>query len=258
MVERKVLLSLLAHPDDAEFLCAGTLALLRRKGWEIHIATMTPGDCGSVEHGREEISTIRRGEGVESAKLLDGTYHCCECEDLFITYDKPTLLRAIEVLRKVRPTVVFALSPQDYSLDHEMASKVAQAATFAGGIPNVAIDGVEPFEPVPYLYYLDAVDGVDRLGNSIEPGIVVDIGSEMETKEKMLCCHASQRGWLMAHHGVDEYVNSMKAFSQSRGELIGADFAEGFRQHLGHCYPSDNILKSELGELVFEMQGKQR
>ena len=38
---RKVL-SILAHPDDAEFMCAGTLALLKQKGWEVHIATMTP------------------------------------------------------------------------------------------------------------------------------------------------------------------------------------------------------------------------
>ena len=42
----------LAHPDDAEFLCAGTLIRLKQEhGWEVHIASMTPGDCGSVEHG---------------------------------------------------------------------------------------------------------------------------------------------------------------------------------------------------------------
>ena len=96
MVEHKVLLSLLAHPDDAEFLCGGTMALLHQKGWEIHIASMTPGDCGSIEHSRQEISNIRRAEGAKSAELLDGKFHCCECEDLFITYDKPTLLKAIE------------------------------------------------------------------------------------------------------------------------------------------------------------------
>ena len=55
-------LAILAHPDDAEFLCAGTLVRLRKeKGWTIHIATMTPGDCGSAEHNPEEIARIRRG-----------------------------------------------------------------------------------------------------------------------------------------------------------------------------------------------------
>ena len=49
-----VILSVLAHPDDAEFLCAGTMArLVREYGWRAVIATMTPGDCGSAEHSSE-------------------------------------------------------------------------------------------------------------------------------------------------------------------------------------------------------------
>ena len=72
----KTVLSLGAHPDDAEFLCAGTLALLHKKGWNIHIATMAPGDCGTVQYSREEISRIRKGEAAKSAALLDGSYHC--------------------------------------------------------------------------------------------------------------------------------------------------------------------------------------
>ncbi len=253
MSDRKVVLSLLAHPDDAEFLCAGTLALLHEKGWEVHIATLTPGDCGSARHGREEISRIRRGEGVESAAVLDGQYHCLEREDVFITYDKPTLLKAIEVVRKVGPTIVFALSPQDYSHDHEKSSEVAQAACFAAGVPNVATADVRAFEPIPYLYYLDAVDGVDRFGNAIAPSMVVDITSAMATKEKMLCCHDSQRSWLKSHHGIDEYVIVMKRLSKKRGELVGVEYGEGFRQHLGHSYPGDNILKAQLGDLVSEI-----
>jgi LmbE family N-acetylglucosaminyl deacetylase len=57
-------LAIAAHPDDAEFLCAGTLALLHQQGWEIFIATMTAGDCGSMVLDREEISRIRKAEGA--------------------------------------------------------------------------------------------------------------------------------------------------------------------------------------------------
>jgi len=46
MASPKTVLSFGAHPDDAEFFCVGTLALLHKKGWQIHTATMTPGDCG--------------------------------------------------------------------------------------------------------------------------------------------------------------------------------------------------------------------
>jgi hypothetical protein len=35
-----------------------------------------------------------------------------------------------------------------------------------------------------------------------------------------------------------------------RGKEINTDFAEGFRQHLGHGYPQDNILKETLGGVV--------
>jgi LmbE family N-acetylglucosaminyl deacetylase len=80
----KTVLSLGAHPDDAEFFCAGTLALLHKKGWQIHIATMTPGDCGTVQYNREEISRIRRAEAAKAASLLQGTYHCLEYDDIFI------------------------------------------------------------------------------------------------------------------------------------------------------------------------------
>ena len=249
----KTVLSLGAHPDDAEFFCAGTLALLRKKGWKIHIATMTPGDCGTVEYSREEISRIRRAEAAKAASLLDGSYHCLEYDDIFIMYDRPTLVKAIDLLRKIRPSIVFTCSPADYMVDHEMASKIAQTACFACGVVNIETPGVEPFEPIPCLYYFDPADGKDKLGTQIKPSTIVDITSVMQTKEKMLCCHESQRNWLLKHHGMDDYVISMKKLGEKRGEQIGSRFAEGFRQHLGHAYPQDNILKAELGDLVHTM-----
>ena len=83
-----VVLSILAHPDDAEFLCAGTLIrLVREHGWQAHIASMTPGDCGSTELPPEEISLIRRGEGARAAALLGAHYHCLEERDLLVFYN---------------------------------------------------------------------------------------------------------------------------------------------------------------------------
>ena len=51
----KTVLGIFAHPDDAEIVAAGTLLLLRKAGWSVHIATMTPGDKGSAELSREKI-----------------------------------------------------------------------------------------------------------------------------------------------------------------------------------------------------------
>ncbi len=247
---QKTVLSFGAHPDDAEFMCAGTLALLCERGWDVHISTMAPGDCGTVEYSREEISRIRKAEAAKAVGLLDGTYHCLESGDIFIMYDREMLLKAIELVRKVRPTVVITLNPTDYMVDHETASRLAQTACFACGVVNVETPGAEPFEPVPYLYYMDPVEGKDNFGREIEPGFIVDITAAMDMKERMLCCHQSQRNWLLKHHGMDDYVGMMKGFAAKRGGEIGCEFGEGFRQHLGHAYPQDNILKSELGDLV--------
>ena len=246
----KTVLCLLAHPDDAEFQCAGTLALLAEKGWKIVVATMTPGQAGSTELGPEEISVIRRAEAASSVALLDGKYHCLECQDVFVMYDQPTLLKAIGLIRNVKPTIVFTASPSDYMIDHEVASKIAMTACLAAGIPNIKIDHTTPYDTIPYLYYCDAMEGKDILGQEIKSDIYVDISSTIYIKEKMLCCHKSQRDWLSKISGVDEYVFMMKDFSRKKGGEINFEYAEGFRQHRGFSYPSKNILKSELDRLV--------
>jgi LmbE family N-acetylglucosaminyl deacetylase len=67
-----VALTLLAHPDDAEFLCAGTLIRLADLGWTIHIASMTAGDLGTMTETPWAISARRTGEGARAAvKMTD-------------------------------------------------------------------------------------------------------------------------------------------------------------------------------------------
>src|SRR3954471_22534068 len=99
-----VALAVMAHPDDAEFLCAGALLRLHQEhGWHVHIASMTPGDCGSAELGPTEISNLRRAEGAGPASLVGGRYHCLEERDLLIRYDEPALAKVTRLLREVRP-----------------------------------------------------------------------------------------------------------------------------------------------------------
>lgn len=249
--QSKTVLAIGAHPDDIEILCAGTLALLHQRGWQIEFATMTPGDCGSTNLGRDAISKIRKAEAATSAKALDGNYHCMECDDIFIAYDRPTMLKVIRLIRMVKPEIVLTMSPQDYMVDHEMTSAVVRTACFSAGIKNVETAGVEAFLKIPHLYYFDPIDGVDNFGTEIRASVIVDISSTMQVKEKMFRCHESQQSWLKAHHEVDDYINSsLKQLSAKRGKEIGVSFAEGFRQHLGHAFPHDNILEQELGNLV--------
>ncbi len=245
-----VILSILAHPDDAEFLCAGTLIRLTREhGWQVHIATMTPGDCGSAEHGPEEISRIRRAEGAAAAAVIGAQYHCLEERDLLVFFQERPLERVTRLLRAVRPRVVLTHSPSDYMLDHEMTSTLVRAATFAAPIPNFLRDRghAAPLAHIPRLYYCDPIEGKDPLGREVSPGFAIDISAVINTKADMLACHASQRNWLLKHHGMDQYLQAMRDWSSRRGREAGVAFAEGFRQHLGHSYPQDNLLGKLLG-----------
>ncbi len=244
-----VVLSVLAHPDDAEFLCAGTLIRLAREhGWAAHVATMTPGDCGSAELPPEAISAVRRREGAHAAALIGATYHCLEERDLLIVYGEPALERVTRLLREVRPTVVLTHSPADYMLDHEVTSAVVRAAAFAAPIPNFLAGRLPPpLAHIPHLYYCDPIEGKDALGRDVEPGFCVDVSSVIEDKAAMLARHASQREWLLKHHGMDQYVQAMRDWSAHRGRRIQAAYAEGFRQHLGHSYPQNNLLARLLG-----------
>jgi LmbE family N-acetylglucosaminyl deacetylase len=245
-----VALSVLAHPDDAEFLCAGTLTrLVREHGWEVHIATMTPGDCGSAELPSEEISRVRRAEGAAAAAVIGATYHCIEERDLLVFYNERSLERVTRLLRQVRPRLLLTHSPADYMLDHEMTSTVVRAAAFAAPVPNFLCDRGHgpPLEHIPHLYYCDPIEGKDALGRPVPPGVVIAVSSVLDTKAEMLSRHASQRDWLLKHHGMDQYLEAMRGWGAVRGRPYGMAHAEGFRQHLGHSYPQDDLLGQLLG-----------
>jgi LmbE family N-acetylglucosaminyl deacetylase len=199
----------------------------------------------------EEISRIRREEGERAAAILGATFHCLEERDLVVFYHERALEKAVRLFRHVRPDLVFTHSPADYILDHEMTSVVARAAAFGAPTPNLFCDRSHesPLKRVPHLYYCDPIEGKDALGRPVPPGFCIDISSVVETKTHMLAAHASQRDWLLKHHGMDQYLLAMRAWGSERGQSVGVAFAEGFRQHLGHSYPQDNALGKLLGAL---------
>ncbi|MBM3334975.1 PIG-L family deacetylase, partial [Candidatus Sumerlaeota bacterium] len=76
-----------AHPDDVEFTCAGTLALLAQRACSISIATLSSGDGGSAELPPNEIAAIRRREAQRSAAVVGASYTCLEFRDFCIYVD---------------------------------------------------------------------------------------------------------------------------------------------------------------------------
>lgn len=241
-----VALAFLAHPDDAEFLCAGTLIRLVAVGWQVHILTATAGDLGSMTQDRWQIAARRTAEGAKAAALIGAQYHCLNEQDTLVCYDKPTLQKAFDTFRRIAPSLVFTHAPKDYMIDHEMVSLLTRAASFAYPIPHASTHPRHPQSQIPYLYYCDPIEGRDPSGQLVEPTTLIDISAQIETKAHMLACHESQRSWLLEHHGMDEYVESMCRHGVLRGKAIGVAAAEAFVQHRGHAYPADDLLSALL------------
>jgi len=241
-----------AHPDDVEFMCAGTLLLLRDAGFDVDIVTFTAGDCGSMEAPPERIARVRRGEAERAAALLGATYGCLGELDCRIFLDASLLAKTVEQVRRSRPDVVFTHFPRDYMVDHEEASRTVRSALFSAPMPNFRTGAEDPAAPlprVPHLYYWAPMEMKDIFGRPVGAGFYVDISPVLERKVQMLACHRSQRDWLREQHGVDEYIEAMIAAARKAGAAAGASNAEGFTQHRGHGYPQDNLLADYLSVL---------
>jgi LmbE family N-acetylglucosaminyl deacetylase len=239
-----------AHPDDAEILAGGTLALLSEAGHSLTIISMTPGDCGSARHSAEQASTIRRKEAAQAAALIGARYRCAEFRDLAIFNTDDSRRHVTELVRSSRPDIVLTAAPVDYHCDHEATSMLVRDACFAASVPNYVTNESEPAAPldsIPHLYFMDSLGGIDRADSIIEPDFVVDVKSTFETKRRMLACHASQQDWLKKQHGIEDSLAIMERWTRDRGALVGVDFGEGYRRYAGHPYPETPLLEELLG-----------
>lgn len=250
MSVKQTVLALCAHPDDAEIFCGGTLILLAEKGWDVHIATLTSGDCGSAEEPAQVIAARRVNEATKAAQLIGGTYHCLGGQDLQVYDNQEMRSNTIALLREVNPDVVITHYPTDYMPDHDAASSLSRTAVFTAPIPNYTVGKAAYFpamKKMAHLYYFGSpLGGTDYLGNPIYPQFIIDITDQMEQKKLMLACHASQRDWLRRQHGIDQYIDEMCEWNEKIGTLVCKKYAEGFNQHLGHSYPHSPLLQDLL------------
>lgn len=246
------ILAIHAHPDDWEILAGGTLALLAQAGHELTVVTMSDGDCGTKDLPREEIGLLRRQEALKAADIIGAAYEWAGFHDLSIFVDDQSRRRVTALLRRLRPEIVLTSAPVDYMCDHEATCALVRDACFAAGAPNYQMEGErqEPLHHIPTLYYMDSVEGVDRDGRPVAPDFVVNVATTFALKRELLACHASQREWLRAHHGMDNYLITMEQWTRRRGADAGFDFGEGFRQYRGHPYPQAPVLQDLLRPYV--------
>ena len=244
-------LAVAAHPDDIEFVMAGTLLLLREAGWDTHYLNLSSGNLGSLTRSPVETARTRRGEAQAAARVLEATWHPPFCKDLDIFYDRATLRRLGAVIRLVAPTVILTHSPRDYMEDHMNTSRLAVTAAFARAIPGFRTSPARRPVPGDVTIYHAVPHGLrDQLRRRVLPGAFVDTTSVHETKRAALGCHESQRRFLDETQGMGSFIRTMDAFSEAVGRLSGKfRHAEGWRRHshLGFCAEDADPLRDALG-----------
>jgi LmbE family N-acetylglucosaminyl deacetylase len=215
-------LAVVAHPDDAELLCAGTLARARCDGAVIGICVMCQGDKGQPTPPIPDLAAVRREEMKAAAQVLRAELLLGEFPDAALADGPQQRHKLVELMRRFRPTLVLAHGPEDYHADHRAASALADTATWgcaATGEPSLG----PPLPLPPALWWLDAVS----LGSFV-PGFFIDITAHIEVKKQMLSCHRSQleRGGDRAFAPLEELM-----LQQARARGLQADvmFAEAFR-----------------------------
>jgi len=244
-----------AHPDDIEFMMAGTLIRLGQAGVELHYMNLASGSCGSAVHDADTIVRIRRDEAMAAAASIGAVYHESLVDDLEIFYDRPTLRRLAAVVREVAPDIILTQSTQEYMEDHMNTTRLVLSAAFARGMPNFPTEPPRPaVEGTVTVYHALPYGLLDPLAGSplgaVEAEFYVDIAPVLETKRAMLACHASQKEWLDASQGIDSYLAQMEEMARAMGRLSGRfAAAEGWTRHLhlGYCGPEDDPLAAVLG-----------
>ncbi len=248
---KKIAFAIAAHPDDIEFLMAGTLILLRRAGYEIHYMTVANGMCGSVDWAAAKTVRIRHEEARRAAASIGATFHESLVDDIAILYERKTLARLAAVIREVAPEILLTHSPVDYMEDHTNTARLAVTAAFTRGMRNfITAPPRPPVMSEVTVYHAQPHGNRGPLGEVIEPGLFVDIGQVIDAKIAALSEHKSQKDWLDRSQGVGSYLEMMRAMALEVGRMSGRfEYAEGWRRHnpLGFCAPGADPLSAALG-----------
>lgn len=247
-------IAIAAHPDDIEFVMAGTLLRLSEAGWETHYINLSTGNMGSTVMSAEETARVREREAQAAAKVLGAKWYAPFCDDLSIFYTEENLRRLCSVIRQTKPTVVLTHALADYMEDHMITARLAVTATFARGIPNYESNPVHTpvLEPCT-IYHAMPHGQCSPLREPVIPELYVDTSTVQRIKRSALACHASQKEWLDKTQGQESYLTTMEEFSLALGRQAGSfAHAEGWTRHLHYGFgaASDDPLSEVLGSGV--------
>lgn len=246
----KVVLSINAHPDDAEAWNAGALKLLKDRGYKIVIATMTSGDLGGCNMTMEETARIRIEEARKAAAVLDADYYNMGGIDGFLFDSLEMRLKVISLMRKVEAGIVFTHLPNDYHTDHRTTANIVESAAMVSSLDAVPV-AEKPLPITPLLYHSSPLTLSDPLGSQITPPhFFVNIESVLDSKREMLGYHISQIDLMKHMHKIDDFFGYVVEGNRNYGKMAGIEYAEVYWQHLGGGFQKDPLVQNELSDFL--------
>ncbi len=216
-----------AHPDDAEFICAGTVARWTSEGHEITYVLLTSGDKGSEDPAvtPEQLVATREAEQRAACTVLgvrDVVF--LGFADAMLVPDLNLRRELVRVIRRLQPDVVICQDPtvrwvdQDYlnHPDHRAAGEATLDAIYPAArdrmtFPELLDEGLEPHK-VREVYLAGAKD----------PDVAIDISDHLDTKLRALQAHASQLGDWDPAPMLREWAHETAGRFDNAGEYVEA------------------------------------
>ncbi len=218
----------MAHPDDADWVCSGTVAKWCAQGWEVVYVLCTDGSKGSddPEMTGQRLTETRRQEQLNAGKVL-GLHQV-----VFLDYPDAALQPTLELrrditreIRRHRPDVLICSSPvRSFTSssylghpDHFAAGEAALSAVYPSArdrltFPELLAEGLQPHR-VREVWIMDR-DHADQY---------VDVTDYMDTAIAALKAHQSQ----VTEEEADTY---MRRWRSEAGEKVGFKYAEAFKR----------------------------
>ncbi|MDQ3560592.1 MAG: PIG-L family deacetylase, partial [Pseudomonadota bacterium] len=136
--------AIVAHPDDIEFMMAGTLLLLKEAGADIHLWNLCSGCYGSTKYDYHETKRRRWEEAQAAAREVGAHIYPPIADDLTLFYDAPSIAKVAAVIRRVKPDIILTQPPLDYMEDHMNTCRLVVTGAFAREMPNFTTLPPEP------------------------------------------------------------------------------------------------------------------
>ncbi|MBU8879076.1 bacillithiol biosynthesis deacetylase BshB1 [Bacillus sp. FJAT-29790] len=210
-----------AHADDVEIGMGATIAKYAAFGKKIGICDLTKAELssnGTVEMRKKEAMDAAEILGVEMRETLN-------LPDRGLFINQEYIKEIVSIIRKYRPSLIFAPYFKDRHPDHGGCARLVEEAVFSAGIKNYQTeDNLLPHRVKNIYFYM--INGFH------EPDFVIDVSATMDKKIASLQAYKSQFTKSAESFDtplVNGYIETIQARESLFGKQAGVTYAEGFK-----------------------------